>query len=216
MKFTTRLAAAFAALVFAAAPVASAQALGQSFTGLVTHVRDGDTIELRTSTGKALTVRLWGVDAPESSQRYGAAATRAARSYVSRSNVRVEVKDTDRYGRTVGVVTVGGGNLGAMLVRDGYAWHYDRYAPQATELDRLERQARNASRGLWSQANPTPPWAWRDRTSGPGETSVEDRDCSDFRTQREAQRFFERHEPGDPHGLDGDGDGRACESLPGR
>lgn len=48
---------------------------------------------------------------------------------------------------------------------------------------------------------------------GPGETSEEDRDCSDFDTQREAQRFFEANQPGNPHGLDRDGDGVACESL---
>jgi hypothetical protein len=42
-----------------------------------------------------------------------------------------------------------------------------------------------------------------------------DRDCSDFRTQAQAQRFFERHNPSrDPHRLDGDNDGIACESLP--
>lgn len=42
-----------------------------------------------------------------------------------------------------------------------------------------------------------------------------DRDCSDFRTQAQAQRFFERHNPQrDPHHLDGDNDGLACESLP--
>ena len=43
-----------------------------------------------------------------------------------------------------------------------------------------------------------------------------DYDCSDFATQREAQRFFE-DEGGprdDPHGLDGDNDGIACEDLP--
>jgi endonuclease YncB( thermonuclease family) len=42
-----------------------------------------------------------------------------------------------------------------------------------------------------------------------------DKDCADFSTQRQAQRFFEGHSPGqDPHNLDGDGDGRACETLP--
>lgn len=42
-----------------------------------------------------------------------------------------------------------------------------------------------------------------------------DRDCSDFKTQAQAQRFFERHNPQrDPHRLDGDDDGLACESLP--
>lgn len=215
MRFAHQFAAALAWLLLVGAPSASAQAPGQTFTGLVTHVRDGDTIELRTSTGTALTVRLHGVDAPESAQSYGATATRAARSYVYEKRVRVEVRDTDRYGRTVGVVEIANGSLGALLVRDGLAWHYDRYAPQATELARLERQARNAGRGLWAQASPVPPWTWRDRTSGPSEPSVKDRDCSDFATQPQAQAFFERHGPGDPHRLDGDNDGEACESLPG-
>jgi micrococcal nuclease len=41
-----------------------------------------------------------------------------------------------------------------------------------------------------------------------------DMDCTDFRTQSEAQAHMDAH-PGDPDGLDGnDGDGRACESLP--
>lgn len=43
----------------------------------------------------------------------------------------------------------------------------------------------------------------------------EDRDCGDFSSQTEAQRFFES-EGGpsyDPHGLDRDKDGIACESI---
>ena len=44
--------------------------------------------------------------------------------------------------------------------------------------------------------------------------AVADRDCGDFGTQAEAQRFYDRFGPSDPHRLDGDGDGRACDSLP--
>jgi len=41
-----------------------------------------------------------------------------------------------------------------------------------------------------------------------------DRDCSDFSSQAQAQRFFKKHNPNrDPHGLDGDNDGIACEAL---
>lgn len=40
-----------------------------------------------------------------------------------------------------------------------------------------------------------------------------DRDCSDFRSWAEAQRFYEEQGPGDPHRLDADNDGIACESL---
>ena len=55
MKFTARFAPLFACLLFfAGAPSASAQAPGQTFAGLVTYVRDGDTVELRTSTRKAV------------------------------------------------------------------------------------------------------------------------------------------------------------------
>lgn len=38
-----------------------------------------------------------------------------------------------------------------------------------------------------------------------------DRDCDYFRTQGEAQAFFEQAGPNDPHRLDDDGDGLACE-----
>src|SRR5687768_1446433 len=44
--------------------------------------------------------------------------------------------------------------------------------------------------------------------------AVADKDCSDFSTQQEAQAFFEANQPGDPHNLDADNDGKACESLP--
>jgi len=40
-----------------------------------------------------------------------------------------------------------------------------------------------------------------------------DRDCSDFNSWREAQSFYEANRPGDPHRLDADNDGIACESL---
>ena len=42
---------------------------------------------------------------------------------------------------------------------------------------------------------------------------AQDMNCSDFRSWREAQDFYERSGPGDPHGLDRDNDGIACESL---
>lgn len=50
------------------------------------------------------------------------------------------------------------------------------------------------------------------------QAAFRDKDCADFRTQRAAQRFFrnQSRKSGvrDRHGLDGDGDGIACESLP--
>lgn len=57
-----------------------------------------------------------------------------------------------------------------------------------------------------------------DPTNDPEEPKPEepqaDLDCADFATQAEAQAELDA-DPSDPHGLDGDGDGIACESLPG-
>ena len=40
-----------------------------------------------------------------------------------------------------------------------------------------------------------------------------DKDCADFSSHAQAQAFFDSQGPGDPHRLDGDGDGVACETL---
>lgn len=48
----------------------------------------------------------------------------------------------------------------------------------------------------------------------PFDPSSEDKDCGDFSSQAEAQAFYEAAGPGDPHRLDSEGDGVACESLP--
>jgi hypothetical protein len=47
----------------------------------------------------------------------------------------------------------------------------------------------------------------------PSEAQDGDLDCADFATQEEAQAELER-DPSDPHGLDADSDGIACEHLP--
>ncbi|KAB8139243.1 hypothetical protein F9U64_01060 [Gracilibacillus oryzae] len=49
--------------------------------------------------------------------------------------------------------------------------------------------------------------------NGPYNPNGADRDCGDFNSHEEAQAFFEAAGPGDPHRLDGDGNGLACESL---
>ena len=190
---------------------------GQTFKGKVVSVADGDTYDVRRPTGQEVTVRLHGVDAPESAQPYGPEAKQKVRQWIGERQVRVSVVEIGRYGRAVARITIQGGDLGGMLIQEGLGWWYREYAPYETEYGRLQRQARNAGRGLWSQSgssDPVPPWEWRSRTRDSSGEPANDRSCSDFSTQSEAQRFFEANQPGDPHGLDGNGDGQACESLP--
>ena len=50
----------------------------------------------------------------------------------------------------------------------------------------------------------------------PSSAAASDKDCADFATQRAAQIFFLKHggPQRDPHRLDGDNDGVACEDNP--
>jgi micrococcal nuclease len=180
----------------------------------VTRVVDGDTIEL-AGAGK---VRLIGVDTPEVSggtECYGPEASAFATQTLEGVRVRYDigVEPRDRYGRL----------LNKMLVADGYA-KVLTIAPNdkfAGIFRRAQREAKQAGRGLWSAcaatSTPAPSPAPSPSPSptpggGGGGGFTGDKDCKDFSSQEEAQAYFESR-PGDPDGLDADGDGIACESL---
>lgn len=172
---------------------------------VVTKVTDGDTIE---AGGRK--IRLQGIDAPEANQPYGGRATAALQGLILHRRVRLKIQGTDRYGRLIAVAYSEGRNVNRWMVEKGHAWEYDKYSKDVA-LGRLEREARQNLWGLWASSSPVAPWIWRQRSRS---QSGQDRDCSDFPTQRAAQRFYEADLPGDPHRLDGNQDGRACESLP--
>jgi endonuclease YncB( thermonuclease family) len=129
--------------------------------GKVTRVKDGDTFVLRDSAGNSHTIRLQGVDTPESDQPHGRAATRFLRERIDGEQIQVEVHGTGHYGRTIGTVYIDGANVNAELVCAGHAWWYKRYAPTDLELAACERDAKESNLGLWAGSNPVPPWVWR-------------------------------------------------------
>jgi endonuclease YncB( thermonuclease family) len=133
----------------------------ESWTGKVVGVSDGDTITVMRD-GRGVKVRLHGIDCPESAQPWGARAKQMASVKCFSKEVTVHVRDTDRYGRTVGEVILGDGtNLNHQLVADGFAWWYRDYAKGDTALETLEAKARKSRAGLWSDAAPVAPWDWR-------------------------------------------------------
>jgi len=138
----------------------------QTLTLRVTDVKDGDTLATKGSDGDALTVRVWGIDCPETSQPYGPAATKAARHLVGGERVTLHVEDTGPYGRLIARVRDGRVDLARSLVVSGYAWHSRKY-PTSDELKTLEARAREEGAGLWSQADPTPPWQHRGEEKEP-------------------------------------------------
>lgn len=130
------------------------------FTGRVVGVSDGDTIEVMRA-GRAVRVRLQGVDCPESHQAYGTRAKQFTSELAFGKTVAVQVHGTDQYGRILGeVILPDGRSLNRELVRNGYAWWYRRYSDDAV-LQQLEEEARRERRGLWRDKNPTPPWEFR-------------------------------------------------------
>lgn len=66
----------------------------------------------------------------------------------------------DRYGRTVARVLCAGTDANAAMVRAGMAWAYTRYLTDP-QIPAMEIVARRERIGLWADADPVPPWIWR-------------------------------------------------------
>ena len=147
--------------VIAAILLLFAPACASDFTAEVVAAHDGDTLTVLYQDQKRR-IRLNAVDCPEKAQGFGAEARAFTAQHVLGQRVTIHVNDFDRYGRIVGkVILPDGRSLNDELVKAGYAWWYRQYAPGEHELMRLERAAREAHRGLWSDMLPTPPWQWR-------------------------------------------------------
>lgn len=133
-----------------------------AWTGQVVSVTDGDTIKV-LQDGRETKIRLYGVDTPEKKQAFGQKAKDFTVSMVAGKIVNIEQVDKDRYGRTVGFVTVAGQSLNEELVKNGFAWVYRQYCRRGECSAWLaeESQARAARLGLWVDPSPIPPWEWR-------------------------------------------------------
>jgi endonuclease YncB( thermonuclease family) len=201
-------------LVVAGVPVSA-----ETLIGRVVSVQDGDTLTVLVA-GQRVKARLAGIDAPERDQPFGEKSRESLSRMAFNRTVSVAVQKIDDYGRTIGTVTVAGSNVEAEQVRRGLAWVYRQYSHDA-QLLALEAEARAARRGLWADANPTPPWDWRH--SGQTEQTLTrsisgvfvgrcgaKRTCKKMTSCEEAQFYLK--ECGLSR-LDGDQDGTPCEAL---
>lgn len=130
------------------------------FDAQVVRITDGDSVTLRVGD-VTYRARLHGIDAPESTQPWGADATATLRRMMPvGSRVRVVVPDVDRFGRLIVRLFVDEAEVNLRMLEAGAAWHYTRF-DQSAEYAEAEASARRASRGLWATENPIPPWDWR-------------------------------------------------------
>ncbi len=133
----------------------------ENLEGLVVGINDGDTITILVES-KQLRIRLFGIDCPEKGQPFGKAAKQRVSTLCYDTHVSVQKKGTDSFGRTLGFVFLEDGrNLNHLLVDEGLAWWYRKYAPRDSQLKHAEEAAKKERRGLWSDKNPVPPWEYR-------------------------------------------------------
>jgi endonuclease YncB( thermonuclease family) len=137
-------------------------ALPDDMTGQASII-DGDTLEIHGTR-----IRLWGIDAPESSQlcrgedseqyRCGAQVANDLDAFIARRPVSCLPISLDRYGRTVATCSVGGADLGQWLVRNGLALDWPQYSKAKYAAD--QRDAEQAGRGIW-RGSYVEPWLYR-------------------------------------------------------
>lgn len=204
----------------------------------VVRIVDGDTFVVSID-GRQETVRMIGVDTPEVKDTRAPAACYADEAKSRTTDLltdrtvwlEVDTRDRDDFDRLLRYVWLGVDGS-AMLVNEALVAEglgvARRYPPDTREAPRLETAmdaARATGAGLWSAcggfdvqepvAIPTVA-AGASVPGAPAGWTGGDLDCGDFGAQRQAQQFYEAQggPAVDPHGLDSDGNGRVCESLP--
>ena len=135
-------------------------AQGEPVEGTVVRVVDGDTIHVKVGD-YVEKVRYIGMNTPEihhptkGEQPGGREAAEMNRRLVGkRVRLELDVRSRDRYGRLLAYVWVGELMVNAELVRLGYA-QVMTVPPNVRHQElfvKLQREAREAGRGLWRRA----------------------------------------------------------------
>ena len=132
-------------------PIMAPSRTGDVITGRP-RVVDGDSLEVAGHR-----IRLFGVDAPESTQE---CRDQRGRSYACGHDAREALSATigsqpvsctpvgESYGRDVSMCTAGGRDLSEAMVRSGHALELRQHS--RGRYSDAEREARSARRGLWA------------------------------------------------------------------
>jgi endonuclease YncB( thermonuclease family) len=164
MKFPTMTLKWCSLLSIAVIVLWALTALAGALSGQVVRVLDGDLLEIHHQ-GKTERIRLNGIDCPETGQAYGERAKQATSELVSGKDVMLNTYGPDKNGRTIADVLLSDGtNVNYVLVKEGWCWWDRKYAPGNRKLEGLEKEAREAKKGLWAEPNPVPPWKWRKKS----------------------------------------------------
>ena len=159
------------AIGIAALAIFSTTAPANQTSGSVTgqiRVIDGDSFEV-----DGVKIRLHAIDAPETDQicqteqgrgwACGGWITKVVSDRYSGASASCEAIDTDKYGRTVARCTALGEDVGAWLVREGFAFAYVKYG---RDYAQIEQEAAAMDRGLHAVRLQTPAQQRAQRAKG--------------------------------------------------
>lgn len=136
--------------------------VGETLTGKVIKVADGDTLTVLTPEKNRVKIRLIEIDAPERRQAFGNQSRQSLAKICFGKQASVEFDKKDRYGRILGRVFCEGIDANKEQVKLGMAWVYDKYVTDHS-LYAFQNVAKHSKIGLWRDSRPVPPWIFRRR-----------------------------------------------------
>ena len=133
------------------------------------RVIDGDTVQISYMAGILRTkrterIRLWGIDAPESSQKGGKESTKHLKKLIgTHHTIWLESTGMDQYQRTIGLIYRKSPkeSYNLQMVKDGQAHCYLLSGPEKQLYEQAQEQAQEQEKGIWKPQKRENPWDYR-------------------------------------------------------
>lgn len=133
---------------------------------IVVRVIDADTIQVLFDSGDLKTVRMYGIDTPESKRSgymiedHGIESTSYTKSKLTPGQkIKLESKGKGKYGRDLAIIEIGEGeNLNELMVKHGIARTYDYNNEGGSffdKLEKLEKEAEKMKKGIYKDGDGT-------------------------------------------------------------
>ena len=137
-------------------------ASAQIWSGRVLDVREGDLLNVMHPEKGAVTLMLYGVDAPDRGQSFYNQAKEFLADRVKGKVVKVREIPGGQNVDTA-IIFCNGVNINELVLEAGFGWVCDKRCNQEFCADwmNIEAQARERKRGLWQDENPVEPSEWR-------------------------------------------------------
>jgi len=137
-------------------------ASAQTWSGRVIDVGGGDLLNIMHPEKGAVTLVLYGIDAPDRGQSFYEQAKEFLKDRVGGKVVKVREIPGGQNGHTA-IVSYKGVNINEQVLEAGFGWVCDKSCARefCSDWRNIEAQAREERRGLWQDNDPVQPREWR-------------------------------------------------------